>query len=285
MVSSLARLALLSVLTFALGCTDASIGELNRTVDASPLEDQATASDAESTDAPEPLDATTPPPDASEPGADVGPVSPDVVAPPLDVVAPRPDVVAPRPDVVTPRPDVVTPRPDVVVGEDRPTTCAACTPFSEVAFCPGTGSGACLAYAGCADNCAVCAPATVAGDTCTNAPTITTRGRSRSVFTTCGVSDNLNAGCGRSGPDIAVILRVSRSGPVSARLTVPPGVGVVFGYDRIGGGCRTDSVTRTCNNSTPQRVQGFDLTLGAGDYTLYIVTTAPSTVVIETNLP
>jgi len=179
----------------------------------------------------------------------------------------------------------VTPRPDVVTPVDRPTVCEVCTPFAPVAFCPGTGAGACLSYAGCADGCSVCAPPTVAGDTCSNAPVITTRDRSRAVFTTCGASDNLSAGCGRTGPDIAVTLRVATTGRAIARVTVPEGVGVVFGYDRAGGACRSESSQRACNNATPQRTQGFDVTLNQGDWTLYIVTTVPSTVVIETDLP
>lgn len=218
--------------------------------------------------------------------ADVSP-APDRVAPPTDVpVAAAPDVVAPRPDVVTPQPDVVVAAPDVPrPPPDHPPACEACAAFSPVRFCPGTGSGACLAYAGCRDGCSVCAPAAVAGDTCASAPVIATRGRNRTVLTTCGAGDNLNAGCGRTGPDIAITLRVMRAGTVSCRLTVPEGVGLVFGYDRLGGRCREDSIGRTCNNSTPQRTQGFELPLGPGDYTLYVVTTAPSTVVVETELP
>lgn len=219
--------------------------------------------------------------------ADVS-VAADVVAPSLDAPVPAaPDVVsAPdipavsAPDVpVVSTPDVPPPPPD------RPTVCEACTAFAPVGFCRGTGSGACLAYAGCREGCSVCAPATVAGDTCASAPVISTQGRNRTVLTTCGASDNLNAGCGRTGPDIAITLRVARAGRVACRLTVPEGVGLVFGYDRLGGRCREDSVGRTCNNSTPQRTQGFELPLGPGDYTLYVVTTAPSTVVVETELP
>jgi hypothetical protein len=216
---------------------------------------------------------------------DVVIATPDVVIATPDVVIATPDVVTPRPDVVTPRPDVVTPRPDVVTPVDRPTVCEACTSFAPVAFCPGTGSGACLSYAGCADGCAVCAAPTAGGDTCANAPVITTRDRSRAVFTTCGASDNLNAGCGRTGPDIAVTLRLANTGRVSVRVTVPEGVGVVFGYDRFGGECRAESSQRACNNADWQRTQGFDQTLSRGDWTLYIATTVPSTVVIETDLP
>lgn len=268
----------------AAGCTNVAIGDLQRGADGA-------APDGTSfTDAALPSADTSFPQDL--PGAfDAPPTTPDAVAPPPDVIAPRPDVVpspdviAPRPDVVAPSPDVVPPRPDVVTPVDRPTVCEACTPFAPVDFCRGTGTGACLSYAGCADGCAVCAAATAGGDTCTNAPVITTRDRSRAVFTTCSASDNLSAGCGRTGPDIAVTLRLATTGRVSVRITVPEGVGVVFGYDRFGGECRTDSTQRACNNTDWQRTQGFDQTLSRGDWTLYIVTTVPSTVVIETDLP
>ena len=256
------------------GCTNITIGDLQRGA----VPDVTSPSDAAlpGTDTPSPQDV---------PGVFDAPPSPDVVTPAPDVVTPLPDVVTPSPDVVTPSPDVVTPRPDVVTPVDRPTVCEVCTPFAPVAFCPGTGAGACLSYAGCADGCSVCAPPTVAGDTCSNAPVITTRDRSRAVFTTCGASDNLSAGCGRTGPDIAVTLRVATTGRAIVRVTVPEGVGVVFGYDRAGGACRSESSQRACNNATPQRTQGFDVTLNQGDWTLYIVTTVPSTVVIETDLP
>ncbi len=272
----------LLLLALSAGCTTITIGDLQRpgAVDA------GVALDAQPTDTASPgLDApfapeTSAAPDAVAPQPDVVTAAPDVVAPQPDVVtaapdvvSPQPDVVVPLPDVVTPRPDVVTPRPDVVTPVDRPTVCEVCTPFAPVAFCPGTGAGACLSYAGCADGCSVCAPPTVAGDTCSNAPVITTRDRSRAVFTTCGASDNLNAGCGRTGPDIAVTLRVATTGRTTVRVT------------RAGGACRNDSSQRACNNATPQRTQGFDVTLNQGDWTLYIVTTVPSTVVIETDLP
>ncbi|MFO0625512.1 MAG: hypothetical protein U0325_07815 [Polyangiales bacterium] len=273
---------------FSAGCTNVAIGDLQRGGGAN---DGSLGVDAPASDAASPgpdvptnpdvlsaLDAGTPLPDVLTPPSDV------VVSTP-DVVVSTPDVVVSTPDVVVPTPDVVMPRPDVITPVDRPTVCEACTPFAPVDFCRGTGMGACLSYAGCADGCAVCAAPAMGGDTCANAPVISTRDRSRAVFTTCGASDNLNAGCGRTGPDIAVTLRIARTGRATARVTVPEGVGVVFGYDRFGGACRTDSSARACNNATPQRTQGFDETLTQGDWTLYIVTTVPSTVVIETDLP
>lgn len=249
--------------------TDASLGDLSRG-DGAPL----FVDDAVEAELPAVSVDVAPAPDRPAPAMDV----PVTVAP--DVVTAAPDVVTPRPDVpVVSAPDV--PRPPT----DHPPACEACAAFAPVRFCPNTGSGACLAYAGCREGCSVCAPAVLAGDTCASAPVIATRGRNRTVLTTCGAGDNLNAGCGRSGSDIAITLRVMRAGTVSCRLTVPEGVGLVFGYDRLGGRCREDSIGRTCNNSTPQRTQGFELPLGPGDYTLYVVTTAPSTVVVETELP
>lgn len=262
----------------AAGCTNVALGDLQRGADGAVI-DGAASLDAEAPG------ADAPPPQDLPVALDAPSARPDVVAPMPDVVTAMPDVVTPRPDAVTVTPDVVTPRPDVVTPVDRPPTCTACMSFAPVEFCRGTGSGACLSYAGCADRCAVCAPATVGGDTCTNPPVITTRDRSRAVFTTCGASDNLNAGCGRTGPDIAVTLRLAATGRASVRITVPEGVGVVFGYDRLGGECRNDSTLRACNNADWQRTQGFDQTLSRGDWTLYIVTTVPSTVVIETDLP
>jgi len=273
------------------GCTNVVLGDLQRDV---ATIDGASSVDAVVTgaDTPTPQDLPagfdtpqTSSPDVVTPPPDVVTPPPDLATPTTDVVTPLPDVVTPLPDVVIPPPDVVTPRPDVVTPVDRPPTCTACTPFSSVEFCRGTGSGACLAYAGCADGCSVCAPATVGGDTCANAPVITTRDRSRAVFTTCGASDNLNAGCGRTGPDIAVTLRIATTGRANVRVTVPEGVGLVFGYDRFGGPCRNESMLRACNNGSFQRTQGFDQTLTQGNWTLYIVTTVPSTVVIETDLP
>lgn len=224
---------------------------------------------------------------------DDAPAAADVVAPPIDVppIA-RPDVVS-APDVVVVARDVPTAQDLPVVAApdvprptaDLPTVCESCTAFAPVSFCRGTGSGACLAYAGCREGCGVCAAAAMAGDTCASAPVISAQGRNRTVLTTCGAGDNLNAGCGRNGPDIAFTLRVARTGRVACRLTVPEGVGLVFGYDRLGGRCREDSIGRTCNNATPQRTQGIEITLPPGDYTLYVVTTAPATVVVETELP
>jgi hypothetical protein len=260
----------LAISLFIPACTDVVLSTLDR--DAAVRVDGAvlTAPDAPTqpgTDAPVVPDDHSAAADVHAVGDDVPPVGLDVPAPPPDVPVVGFDVPAP-PDVPVAPPDVPPPPRDI------PTVCEACTAFAPVAFCAGTG--ACRSYAGCLNNCSVCVAPTVAGDSCSNAPVITAQGRSRSVFTTCGATDNLNAGCNRSGPDIAITLRVARAGRVAARLTVPEGVGVVFGYDRVGGQCRTDSTVRTCNNATPQRTQGFDLTLGAGDYTLYVVTTAPS---------
>lgn len=269
------------------GCTDASLGDLLRDGAAAPVDVSAPGDDAAVADASAP-----PGPDVVSPASDVVTPPPmdvvvapvDVVTPSVDVVTPRPDVVTPAPDVVTPRPDVVTPRPDVVTQPDIPLVCETCSGFAPVAFCRGTGSGACLTYAGCRDGCSACIPAMTGGDTCANAPVISAPGRSRTVLTTCGAQDNLRVPCNRSGPDIAFLLRVPRAGMVRLTLTVPEGVGLVFGYDPPGQ-CRTESAVRQCNDSTPRRTQDFAGPLTAGDWPIYVVTTVPSTVVVETELP
>lgn len=300
-------LPILATLALLWGCTDASVGDLQRNPGADAV---AVPSDAVSTGdtgasadsvviadgggagpdivAPLPMDAATAAPDVVQPPPmdAVTPPPADVVVPPPDVVAPPPpDVVVPRPDVVAPPVDVVAPRPDVVVPQDVPPVCERCEPFSPVAFCRGSGSGACLAYAGCVDRCARCVAPTLAGDRCATAPVISARGRSRSAFTTCGATDNQSVGCGRSGLDIAVTLRVSRPGRVVVSMTVPEGAGVFFGYDRLPGMCRDETSSRACNDATPARTQGFDLPLAPGDWNLYIGTTAPTTVVIDAELP
>ncbi len=218
-------------------------------------------------------------------------VAPPMDAPPTDVTTP---VDVPRPDVVvidTPAPDVapvdVTPVVDVPV-TDTGTTCRACTAFAPVQFCPSTGSGACLAYAWCnIESCAVCVAATHGGDLCgADVPTITRRGRSRSVFTTCGVADNLDTGCGRSGPDIVVAARTETSGRVALTFTVPAGVDVYVGYDWLGNtSCRAQSLTRTCAGTASSTERSVSAMLLAGTYYAYITTSAPATVVVDAELP
>ena len=191
--------------------------------------DRSIAPDGAIADTPvTPVDVTTPPldvnitPDASSPDAPRPDAVVDVPLPPPDVPPPPPDVPPPPPDVPLPPPDVPPPPPDVVVTDAG---CRACMAFSAVQFCPGTGSGACLAYAGCsAEGCAVCAPATRGGDACgADVPVITRRGRSRSVFTTCGALDNIDTNCMRTGPDIVVSARVETGGRVALTFTVPAG--------------------------------------------------------------
>jgi hypothetical protein len=156
-----------------------------------------------------------------------------------------------------------------------------------VTFCPGTGAGACLSYAGCtSEGCATCASALAGGDNCDNPIMITTSGRRRTVVSTCGARNDVSSGCnGRNGPDIVVALRVARRGQVAARFTVPDGVSVNFGYDLAARSCRDEATLRQCNSNNTATTQGFDLTLDAGTYYLYVATSAAATIVVDTTLP
>jgi len=156
-----------------------------------------------------------------------------------------------------------------------------------VTFCPGTGAGACLSYAGCsADGCGVCAAALAGGDNCSNPIVISTSGQRRTVVSTCGARNDISTGCnGRGGPDIVIGLRVARRGRVVTRMTVPSGVSVNYGYDFPARGCRDESLLRPCSDNGNSTTQGFDLTLDAGTYYLYVATTVASTIVVETILP
>ncbi len=201
--------------------------------------------------------------------SDVGePVTP----PPIDAGAPAVDagIVA-----------------SVDAGVATDTGCRACTAFAPVAFCPGSGLGYCLAYQGCTTaSCAVCAAPTMGGDDCASAVVLSATGRQRSVVTTCGARDNIDTSCNGAGPDIVVGLRVARRGRVVARMTVPAGVTVNFGYDLLGSmSCANDRIGRQCVSRTAAVTQNMELTLDAGTYYLYVVTSQPTSVVVETELP
>ncbi|MFO0645936.1 MAG: hypothetical protein U0326_06840 [Polyangiales bacterium] len=237
-----------------------------------------------------PLD-NAPQPDAATP--DIAPPPPDVAV--IDTPA-TPDVAVidtpATPDVVVidtppPPPDVPPPPPDVPP-PDSGMMCRPCMAFSAVQFCPGTGSGACLAYAGCsAESCQVCAPAVRGGDACgSDVPVISRRGRSRSVFTTCGAADNVDTNCGRPGPDIVIAARTETSGRVSLTFTTPPGVDVFVGYDWLGNTtCRTQSLTRTCAGTSNSNERSVSATLLSGTYYAYISTSVPATIVVDAELP
>ena len=207
---------------------------------------------------PPPLDAGSPPP---PPPVDAGPPPPP---PPVDAGPPPP----PPRDAGGP-------------------ACHACTAFAPVTFCPGTGSGACLAYAGCTpEGCAVCASALSGGDNCSNPIVISTSGQRRTVVSTCGARNDVSTGCnGRGGPDIVLGLRVARRGRVVTRMTVPAGVSVNYGYDFPARSCRDEAALRPCGDNSNSTTQGFDLTLDAGTYYLYVATSVASTIVVETILP
>lgn len=231
-------------------------------------------------------DAGTPAtvPDAGSPGgSDAGSaMATDVGAP---VTPPPADAGTPAVDAGTPAVDAGRPAVDAGVATD--TGCRACVAFAPVAFCPGTGPGYCLAYQGCTSaSCAVCAMPTAGGDDCGSVVVLSATGRQRSVVSTCGARNNVDTACGSSGPDIVVGVRVARRGRVAVRMTVPAGVTVNFGYDLVGASsCASNRVGRQCVSRTAAVTQSFELTLDAGTYHLYAVTSQPTTVVVETELP
>jgi hypothetical protein len=216
-----------------------------------------------------PLDAGGPPPPLDA-GGPPPPLDAGGLPPPLDAGPPPPRDAGPPPPRDTGGP-----------------TCTACTAFAPVAFCPGSGAGTCLSYAGCsAEGCATCASALAGGDNCDNPILITSTGRRRTVVSTCGARNDVTTGCnGRGGPDIVIGLRVARRGQVIARLTVPAGVSVNYGYDFPARACHDDAVLRPCGDNTTSTTQGFDLTLDPGTYYLYVATTVASTIVVDTTLP
>lgn len=239
--------------------------------------------DRSALDSPGPMDAGQGTPgDLGATPADAGPpVNTDSGTrppPPVDAGPPPPVDAGPPPPV-----DAGPPPRDV--GGDP--GCRACVAFAPVTFCPGTGAGACLSYAGCsAEGCARCASALGGGENCSDPIVIGTSGRRRTVVSTCGARNDVDTGCSeRSGPDIVIGLRVVRRGRVEARLTVPPGVSVNFGYDLPPGGCRNRGALRPCAGNQTSATQGFDLPLDAGTYYLYVSTSVASTIVVETNLP
>ncbi len=247
-----------------------------------PIEADASAPDAASS----PPDASLPTDVPSAPDAPVAldaPVTPDAPRPDAAADAPRLDATV-TPDVP---PIVDAPPPPDVAPPDAPPVCRACTPFGPVEFCPGTGSAACLTYASCIDNCVVCAPALRGGDGCgPDVPVITRRGRSRTVLTTCGATDNLNTGCGRTGPDMVFAVQVSTTGRVAFTYTAPAGVNLYVGFDSVGGTtCRSDSAARTCTGTSPSNERSSSATLPSGTYYIYITTSAPSTIVVDAELP
>ncbi len=146
-------------------------------------------------------------------------------------------------------------------------------------FCAAPGTGAGIPSAGCtADSCATCATATAGGDNGSNPITISASGQHRTVITACGASNDLDTvsllPCGWPVAD------VSRRGSLCR-----PGVSVNYGYDCPAVVCRKQRLGRPCSDTRTLSMQGFDLTLAAGTAYLYVVTSVPSTIVVETLLP
>ena len=122
-----------------------------------------------------------------------------------------------------------------------------------------------------------------AGDNCSAPVMINTRGRSRTLMTTCGQRDDVNTDCGTGGSDVVFALRLSTSGTFSVRLTAPTGVTLSIGSDGPGRACASYSSSRTCLGSGTQRtVSG---TAGPGDIYYYVATSQPATLVIDAELP
>lgn len=217
-----------------------------------------------------PVDAgtTTPPPvDAGEP----------VTPPPIDAGGPT---TPPPVDAGSP----ATPPPTDAGHAPDDAACTACTAFAPIAFCPGTGT--CVPYRGCTTaGCAICAMPVTGGDNCANPVMLSSTGRSRLVVSTCGARDDIDTGCGGSGPDLVVGVRVARRGRVVVRMTVPAGVMMNFGYDLLVQSCREQRLGRQCASRSFAATQSLDLTLDAGTYYVYVVTSQGSTVVVETELP
>ena len=168
-----------------------------------------------------------------------------------------------------------------------PDACHACAAFAPVTFC--AGSGACLPYDGCGtDNCSVCAAPATGGDNCASPPVVVNQsGHHRAVFTTCGLADNIDTNCGTAGPDMVIAVTVARAGRVTVVLTSPPGVAMSLGYDVTFASqtCADSRAGRTCNGNTSSNSQTIDITLPAGTYFLYVATTQPATVVVDSTLP
>jgi hypothetical protein len=223
--------------------------------------------------------------DLGNPTASVDAGSP-LPPPPMDAGSPPPPVDA-GPPPPPPPVDAGPPPPPPPPRDAGDPTCRACTAFAPVTFCPGTGAGACLAYAGCtAEGCAVCASAMAGGDNCSNPIVLSASGQHRTVVSTCGARNDVTTGCnGRGGPDIVLGIRVARRGRVVTRMTVPVGVSVNYGYDFPARSCRDEAAIRPCSDNSNSTTQGFDLTLDAGTYYLYVATTVASTIVVETILP
>lgn len=260
------------------GCAELDEGAIYRPL--SPTDD---------TGAP-PVDTGIAPPDDTgvAPPVDTGPQPVDAGPPPVDAGPPPMDVPAPPVDVPTPPVDVPPPPVDVPAPPvDTGPMCMPCmggppgaVRFCGASTCPGAG------VVGCTNNCATCTPPpSLRGNTCQTAPLIDGRGQVRTLLTTCGAADNLSIGCNRAGPDIAVGFRVQTRGRTRGTFTVPQGTIVNFGYSNRNEPCTNTTTQRVCNNAEARSTQSFDLLLDAGVYYLYVVTSQPTTIVFDLDLP
>ena len=166
--------------------------------------------------------------------------------------------------------------------------CRACGPAAPPEFCAGTGVGYCLAAVSCVSGCGTCVVPLRTGNRCgSDVFVMSTPGRQRYIFTTCGATDELSIGCGRNGPDVVVAFRVDNPGRVNLTYTVPRGVEVYVGFDSSNGTTCRDTVSsgRVCAGNDPTNVRTSNATLNRGTYYLYVMTTIESTVVIDAELP
>lgn len=164
--------------------------------------------------------------------------------------------------------------------------CIACsTQTPPASYCPRSGVNFCLAHQACERNCLTCIVPTEGGDNCRAPLSVTTRGASRRVFTTCNAADDMNLSCGRTGNDIVLAFRVASPGNVNIVMTAPAGVDLFAAFDRSTT-CASESRNRQClgsNTSNTRTLQTF-IAL-PGDYYLYMGTSEPATVVVDFTLP
>lgn len=253
-------------------CSDADPGTLSRP---GAMPDAQTSVDASAVDRPTaPMDVPVAPPDNGPAPIDVPTPPPDSGPPPVDVPTPPPDNGPPPVDVPTPPPDVPMCRP-----------CSA-TP----SFCPGGGgASACLDIEFCASGCPRCVTPVLLGDRCATAPVIDARATTQHAFTTCGAADNLSVGCDRAGNDIVIGFRVAVRGRAIQRFWVPPGVTLNVATRGRNAPCvdtvSTSSQAPDCVNNTPQSTVTIDRVLDPGIYYVYVLTSRPASVILQSTLP
>lgn len=235
--------------------------------------DAQSSTDATAVDRPSPsMDVPVAPVDSGPPPVDV-PTPPVDVPPPVDSGPPPVDVPTPPVDVPTPPPDVPMCRP-----------CSA-TP----SFCAGSGAAACLDVEFCASGCPRCVTPVLLGDRCASAPLIDARATVQQAFTTCGAADDLSVGCNREGNDIVLGFRVAVRGRAVQRFIAPPGVTLSVATRGRNEACvdtvSSASAAPRCFNDAPQGTVTLDRVLDPGIYYVYLLTSRPASVILQSTLP